>query len=273
MIAYDKLIAIQKSNNSKLCVGLDSDLAKIPNHFTKDIQGLVDFNSAVIEATKSLCSCYKINFAFYEQYGSDGFDAIEQTLQLIPKEIFTIADAKRGDIGNTSSAYACAVFENLDFDSITVNPYMGSDCVIPFLENPDKYVFLLALTSNQGSNDFQLLDVGGAKLYQKVIEVSSKWADEKHLGYVVGATHPEYVSGIRKIVPDRFLLFPGVGTQGGSAEDLLRANSVSSSKISPYLVNVSRDVIYPTKEADFAEKVQAKAEYYQSLFNEIDNSI
>ncbi len=268
MKAFDKLKAIQEKNKSTLCVGLDSDISKIPAQFSKDINGLLEFNKTIIKATEKHACAYKINFAFYEQYGADGFNAIEETLKLIPRNIYTIADAKRGDIGNTSAAYSRAILEAMNFDSITVNPYMGSDCVMPFLENKDKMVFLLALTSNKGSEDFQLLDLGGMKLYQKIIETTSKWSDETNIAYVVGATHPEYVAGIREQIPNNFLLFPGVGTQGGDTKGLLSANALC-----PYLINVSRDVIYPAGDGDFAEKVENKAKHYQALFNEIDSSI
>lgn len=269
MTAFEKLTLIQEQNHSKLCVGLDSAIEKIPNLFAKDMQGLLDFNRQVINATKDTVCSYKINFAFYEQYGSDGFNVIQDTLHSIPDNIFTIADAKRGDIGNTSAAYSKAVFEKMNFDSITVNPYMGSDCVLPFLENKEKLVFLLALTSNKGSDDFQQLMIeGGTPLYQKVIEVSSRWADETQIAYVVGATHPKDLKNIREIIPDRFLLFPGVGTQGGDTEELLKSNNKN-----PYLINVSRDIIYTAQDEEFAEKIKTRAAYYRDLFNNIDKEI
>ncbi|MFH1052114.1 MAG: orotidine-5'-phosphate decarboxylase [bacterium] len=262
MTALEKINNIQKQNNSLLCVGLDSDLSKIPEHLGNDVDALLEFNKAIIDSTKDLVCAYKINYAFYEQYGVEGFKVLKETFDYIPKDIFTIADAKRGDIGNTSSAYAKSVFEYFKADSITVNPYMGKDSVAPFLEFKDKMVFLLAITSNSGSNDFQRIVSNGKSLYQSVIETSMNWSGKEQLGYVIGATHPQELKDIRKIIPEHCLLIPGIGSQGGSIGDAISANSGG-----PAIINVSRDIIYASKDTNFADAVRKKTEYYRNAFN------
>ena len=231
-----------------LCVGLDSDINKIPNCFEKNILGLFEFNKIIIEQTQNICSAYKINFAFYEQYGNEGFELIKRTLQIIPENIFTIADAKRGDIGNTSAAYSKSVFNHFNFDSITVNPYMGLDSISPFLEDKSKFIFLLALTSNKGSNDFQRLISDGKPIYQHIIEKSAKEFSYENLGFVIGATHPDELAELRKIIPENPILIPGVGAQGGDIQAIKKANSNSTA-----LINVSRAIIYP--EINSTEKI------------------
>jgi len=262
MTALEKIKNIQKQNNSILCVGLDSDLSRTPKHLGSEINSLLDFNKAIIDSTKDLVCAYKINFAFYEQYGIEGIQVLKETFEYIPKEIFTIADAKRGDIGNTSNAYAKSVFEYFNADSITVNPYMGLDSVAPFLENSNKMVFLLALTSNSGSNDFQRIISEGKPLYQTVIEKSKEWADADKLGYVVGATHPDELREIRKIIPGYCLLIPGIGSQGGNIQATISANSCG-----PAIINVSRNIIYVSTEKDFTDAIRKKAEFYRDSFN------
>ena len=262
MTALNKIKNIQKQNNSILCIGLDSDLNKIPNHFSKDINSLIKFNIDVIESTKDLVCAYKINFAFYEQYGIDGFSILKDTFDYIPQNIFTIADAKRGDIGNTSTAYAKSVFEYFKADSVTVNPYMGQDSVAPFIKFKDKMVFLLAMTSNIGSNDFQKIVSDGKPLYQTVIEKSKRWSTHEQLGFVVGATHPEELKKIREIIPQHCLLIPGIGSQGGNIYGSISANSGGLA-----IINVSRDIIYASQEKDFKETIRERAKYYQILFN------
>jgi orotidine-5'-phosphate decarboxylase len=242
-----------------LCVGLDTDLAKLPNGIPCNLDGMLEFNRIIIDATQDLTAAYKINYAFYEQYGHEGFRVIEQTMKLIPSTKFIIADAKRGDIGNTSKSYAKACFEALNSDAITVNPYMGSDSVKPFLEYSDKMVFLLALTSNPGSNDFQRLTLNDEFVYQRVIKVSSQWADYRNLGYVIGATHPEELKEIRQSIPSNPLLIPGVGTQGGDIDGVISANNGGVA-----LINVSRDIIYAGKDSNFADHVRIKTEFYKS---------
>ena len=250
---------IQKKK-SCLCVGLDTDAAKIPLQFRDKPNGILEFNRQIIEATKDLCVAYKINTAFYECLGAKGWEIMEETLRLIPKEIFTIADAKRGDIGNTSSMYARAFFENLDFDAITVSPYMGSDSIKPFLEFKDKFTIILALTSNPGSADFEQQKTGDEYLYEKVLRTSSSWGSAENIMYVIGATKAEALTAIRKIVPGHFLLIPGVGAQGGKLEDVIQYGSIKDEI--GLLVNSSRQIIYASNGEDFAEKARMEALKY-----------
>ena len=260
MNSHSKLINSLTQKKSMLCVGLDSDIAKIPACFEKNISGLFEFNKTIIEQTQDVCSAYKINFAFYEQYGSDGFSLIKQTLSIIPRNIFTIADAKRGDIGNTSAAYAKSVFDYFAFDSVTVNPYMGFDSISPFLEDESKFIFLLALTSNKGSYDFQRLVADGKPIYQHIIEKSSKEFSEENIGFVIGATHPAELSELRKIIPNNVILIPGVGAQGGDIQAVKLANGNSSA-----LINVSRAIIYPEiTDNNFSNSVKNIALQYST---------
>ena len=230
-----------KLKNSFLCIGLDADLTKIPTHLLKEKDPIFEFNKQIIDATHDLCIAYKPNLAFYEVYGSKGWESLQKTIEYIPKELFTIADAKRGDIGNTSSMYAKAFFENLKFDSVTVAPYMGADSVVPFLEFKNKWVILLALTSNKGADDFQFFEGNGEKLFEKVLKQSKKWGNENNLMYVVGATRPEMFTEIRKLVPDSFLLVPGVGAQGGELSEVCK---YGMNKDCGLLINSSRGIIY-----------------------------
>jgi orotidine-5'-phosphate decarboxylase len=247
---------IQKKS-SYLCVGLDTDIKKIPSHLLKFDDPILEFNKQIIEATADLCVSYKPNIAFYESLGSKGWESLEQTLKLIPKEIFTISDAKRGDIGNTSGLYARAFFENMDFDSVTVAPYMGEDSVSPFLEYKDKWVILLGLTSNAGSKDFQSLALeNGKKLYQEVILKSQEWGNPDNLMFVIGATKAEAFKEIRQLAPDYFFLVPGVGAQGG---DLAEVSKNGMNDHCGLLVNSSRGIIYASSGEDFAEKARAEA--------------
>jgi orotidine-5'-phosphate decarboxylase len=262
MTAFDKLLNITKENASILCVGLDSDINKIPPHLGRDIDGLLKYNKLIIEATKDKVNSYKINFAFYEQYGIEGIEALKKTFDMIPENIFTIADAKRGDIGNTSKSYAKSCFEYFRADSITVSPYMGNDSVEPFLEYKDKMTFLLNLTSNDGSRDFQRLQCDGKELYKHVMSKSMKWAECDRLGYVVGATHPEELEELRKMGPNRVFLIPGIGAQGGDIEQTINANGDG-----PAIINVSRAIIYASIDVNFTDKVRAKAEEYRQAFN------
>lgn len=262
MKAFEKFNNIKTKNNSILCVGLDTDVNKFPAQFGKGIDSIIDFNKAIIDATKDLACAYKMNFAFYEQYGAQGMDILEETFEYIPDDIFTIADAKRADIGNTSAAYAKSVFDVFNADSITVNPYMGSDSIAPFFENKDKYVFVLALTSNPGSADYQRLIANGKPIYRNVIEKTSSDYMPEQLGYVVGATHPGEISEIREYCKENMFLIPGVGAQGGDIEAVVKANGKS-----PAMINVSRGVIYPPGEGDFIELVREKALFYRNEFN------
>ena len=247
-----------QQKNSYLCIGLDTDLSKIPSHLLNEADPVFEFNRQIIEATHDLCVAYKPNLAFYESLGSKGLISLEKTLGVIPKNIFTIADAKRGDIGNTSGLYAKAFFENYAFDSVTVAPYMGKDSVTPFLQYKDKWVILLALTSNTGAGDFQMsaLDNGGKKLFEQVLETSREWGTKDNMMFVVGATRPEMFELIRGYVPDHFLLVPGVGAQGGDLEAITK-NGIN--KECGLLVNASRQILYASSGTDFAKAARAEA--------------
>ena len=248
-----------RSKNSFLCIGLDVDLDKIPKHLLKTEDPVFEFNKAIIDATHDLAVAYKPNTAFYEAYGIKGWQSLQKTIQYLNQnhpELFTIADAKRGDIGNTSGMYARAFFEDLNFDSVTVAPYMGKDSVEPFLAFEDKHTIMLALTSNEGAFDFQTLKVDGTELYKRVIETSRKWNNAKHLMYVVGATKAAYFAEVRKIIPDSFLLVPGVGAQGGSLADVCQYGLNDQVGL---LVNSSRGIIYASGGIDFAEKAREAA--------------
>jgi len=255
-----ELIHQIKSKNSYLCVGLDTDLKKIPSHLLKGNDPIFEFNKQIIDATVDYAVAYKPNIAFYETQGSKGWDSLQKTIAYIPNECFTIADAKRGDIGNTSAMYARAFFENMSFDSITVAPYMGKDSVEPFLQFDGKWVILLAYTSNSGSSDFQKLKTDNMPLYEQVISTSSQWAGDDKLMYVVGATHSEEIKKIRSLVPDNFLLVPGVGTQGGSLKEVSEAGLTKDVGL---LVNSSRGIIYASNDADFAQVAGQKAKEVQ----------
>jgi orotidine-5'-phosphate decarboxylase len=255
----ENLIEEIKRKKSFLCVGLDSHLEKIPPHLGQDVSSLLEFNSAIIEATHEYAVSYKINTAFYEQYGADGWKIMEETLKLIPKNCFTIADAKRGDIGNTSSMYAKAFLENMDFDSITVAPYMGRDSVEPFLQF-GKVVIVLGLTSNPGSADFQTLRSDEKYFYEHVLETAATWGTEKNMMFVTGATKAESLADIRKIIPNHFLLVPGVGAQGGSLENVIEYGMNDDCGL---LVNSSRGIIYAGSGEDFAEKATEEAKKIQ----------
>lgn len=254
-----------KQKKSYLCVGLDSDLKKIPSHLLDSEDPVFEFNKAIIDATLPFSVAYKPNIAFYEALGSKGWDTLKKTLEYIPDNCFTIADAKRGDIGNTSGLYARAFFDKnssgLSFDSVTVAPYMGADSVLPFLEFQNKWVILLALTSNTGSEDFQKMKMeSGEFLYEKVLEQSKKWGGPEQLMYVVGATQTQSLTEIRKIVPENFLLIPGVGAQGGSLAEVSEYGMNSECGL---LVNSSRAIIYASNGHDFAEKAAEEAEKVQ----------
>jgi len=249
-----------KTKRSFLCVGLDPVLENIPKHLLSFEDPIFEFNRQIIDATKDLCVAYKPNTAFYESRGLKGWETLLKTWSYIPKDIFTIADAKRGDIGNTSAMYADAFFNEeksgMSFDSITVAPYMGKDSVTPFLTHEDKWVILLAATSNEGHHDFQVLDTPDGKLYEQVIKTSSAWADSERLMYVVGATRGSEFANIRRLAPDNFLLVPGVGAQGGSLADVCEFGLNSSCGL---LINSSRGIIYAGKGEDFAEKAREEA--------------
>lgn len=257
---------------SFLCIGLDVDLTKIPQHLLELEDPIFEFNKTIIDATNHWCVSYKPNTAFYEAYGIKGWQSLQKTINYINEnypEIFTIADAKRGDIGNTSTMYAKAFFEDLNFDSVTVAPYMGKDSVEPFLAFENKHTILLALTSNEGAFDFQTLNTNKKPLYQQVLETSKSWKNAENLMYVVGATKAEYFAEIRKIVPDSFLLVPGVGAQGGNLQDVCRFGMNENVGL---LINSSRAIIYASNKSDFAEKARAEAQKIQQEMKTILNS-
>ena len=248
-----------QQKKSFLCVGLDVDLTKIPQHLLAAEDPIFEFNKAIIDGTHDLCVSYKPNTAFYEAYGLKGWQSLEKTINYINEkypDIFTIADAKRGDIGNTSTMYAKAFLKDLNFDSVTVAPYMGKDSVEPFLAFENKHTILLALTSNEGAFDFQTKEVDGKPMYQTVLETSKTWKNSESLMYVVGATKAEYFKEIRNIVPDSFLLVPGVGAQGGSLEDVCK---YGMNKQVGLLINSSRGIIYASNQKDFAEAARTEA--------------
>lgn len=264
-----QLIEQIKIKKSFLAVGLDVDLDKIPKHLLELEDPIFEFNKAIIDATHDLCVAYKPNTAFYEAYGIKGWMSLQKTINYINDtypDIFTIADAKRGDIGNTSSMYAKAFFEDLNFDSVTVAPYMGKDSVEPFLAFQNKHTIMLALTSNEGAFDFQTLTVDGKELYKQVLETSKTWKNAENLMYVVGATKAEYFTEIRKIVPDSFLLVPGVGAQGGSLSEVCKYGMNANVGL---LINSSRGIIYASNGNDFAEKARAEALKIQQEMEQI----
>jgi orotidine-5'-phosphate decarboxylase len=258
----EELITQIKKKKSFLCVGLDTDIKKIPVHLLRVKDPVFEFNRQIIDATIDYTVAYKPNLAFYESLGAKGWESLEKTIEYLPKDVFTIADAKRGDIGNTSGLYARAFFELMNFDAITVAPYMGEDSVKPFLEYPGKWAILLALTSNKGSTDFQALklDNAGKDLYQQVLETSSKWGSVENMMYVVGATKAESLAHIRTIVPDHFLLVPGVGAQGGSLADVAK---FGMNKDCGLLVNASRSIIYADNSIDFSMAASKEAKLLQ----------
>ena len=260
---------IQKKR-SFLSVGLDPSLDKIPQHLLKYENPILEFNKQIIDATKDLCVAYKPNTAFYECYGKKGWETLTETWKYIPKEIFSIADAKRGDIGNTSAMYAETFFnENsseMSFDSVTVAPYMGSDSVSPFLTFKDKWVILLALTSNSGHADFQLQEIGGDKLFEKVLKTSQQWATAEQMMYVVGATRGAAFADVRKLAPDHFLLVPGVGAQGGDLKEVCKYGLNAQCGL---LINSSRGIIYAGQGEDFAERAREEALKLQKEMEQI----
>ena len=259
----EHLISQIRKKKSFLCVGLDTDLEKIPKHLLKEEDPIFAFNKAIIDATHTYCVAYKPNIAFYEAYGLPGWKSLERTMEYLNAhypEMFTIADSKRGDIGNTSTRYAKAFFETMDFDSITIAPYMGKDSVEPFLEFEDRHTILLALTSNEGAFDFQTKKVDGEELYKQVLKTSQTYKGSERLMYVVGATKAIYLQEIREIVPESFLLVPGVGAQGGSLHDVCKYGMTKNVGL---LVNSSRGILYASNGSDYAEIAAVKAEEIQ----------
>ncbi|MEO0059896.1 MAG: orotidine-5-phosphate decarboxylase [Bacteroidota bacterium] len=258
-----------KIKKSFLCIGLDADIAKIPEHLFAFEDPIFEFNKAIIDATHDLCVAYKPNTAFYEAQGISGWIALEKTIKYLKQnypEIFTIADAKRGDIGNTSAMYAKAFLQDLNFDAVTVAPYMGRDSVEPFLAIENKHTILLALTSNEGAFDFETLAINGVPLYQEVIKKSQTYKNSENLMYVVGATKAAYFKEIRKIIPDSFLLVPGIGAQGGNLQEVCKYGLNTNIGL---LINSSRNIIYASSNIDFAQAARVEANKIQSEMNEI----
>jgi orotidine-5'-phosphate decarboxylase len=259
-----ELINLIRKKQSFLCIGLDTDISKIPQHLKALGDPIFEFNKHIIDATIDLAVAYKLNFAFYECYGVKGWASLTKTISYIntayPGQAFTIADAKRGDIGNTSQQYARAMFDRassgLEFDAVTVAPYMGEDSVKPFLSYPSKWIIVLALTSNKGAEDFQFFTSQDTRLFEQVLAKSKQWGSQENMMYVVGATKAEMLSGIRKIVPDHFLLVPGVGAQGGSLQEVAKYGLTKDCGL---LVNSSRNIIYASNGDDFAEKARGEA--------------
>lgn len=261
----DQLFERIKSKQSFLCLGLDTDIEKIPEHLLAEEDPVFEFNRQILDATSHLIVACKPNLAFYESLGPSGLQSLQKTVEYIRSkfpDMFLIADAKRGDIGNTSLLYAKAFFESMDFDAVTLSPYMGSDSIVPYLSYPDKWVILLALTSNPGSSDFQLLGFtpGGERLYESVLREGSTWGSVNQIMFVVGATHPTLFEGIRTIVPDHFILVPGLGAQGG---DLAAIAKHGLNRTCGLLVNASRTLIYASPREDFARKARDQAERIQ----------
>ena len=266
---YQELFEQIKRKKSFLCVGLDSDIKKIPVHLLDAEDPVYEFNKAIIDATADITIAYKPNIAFYESRGVEGWESLGKTIEYIKTnypEVLTIADAKRGDIGNTSEMYAHAFLERLDFDSITVAPYMGEDSVTPFLKYEGKWVILLALTSNKGAYDFQFFEENGEKLYEKVLRKSQDWGNAQNMMYVVGATKAEMLSGIREIVPDHFLLVPGVGAQGGSLQEVVKYGMNGHCGL---IVNSSRGIIFADNTENFAVRARVEAIKLQQEMKEL----
>lgn len=257
----NELVAQIKKKKSVLCVGLDTDASKLPLNLQNDPNGILLFNKAIIDATKEYTVAYKINTAFYEAMGIKGWEIMQDTLAYIPKEIFTIADAKRGDIGNTATQYAKTFFETYPYDSVTVAPYMGADSVQPFLAFENKWAIVLGLTSNPGSQDFQMLSLADQSfLYERVLKTVSSWGTSENTMFVIGATRADQLQNVRNILPHHFLLIPGVGAQGGDLATVCEHALTADGGI---LINVSRGIIYASSQEDFASKAQDAAKMYQ----------
>lgn len=253
----DKLQKIQRKNKSLLCIGLDTDPSKLPPHLGKSKDAVVHFNHGIIEATSDLVCAYKINLAFYEALGERGWHVLRETISAIPRGVVTIGDGKRGDIGNTAERYAHALFTELGFDAATVNPYMGFDSVEPFIRSVERGVFVLALTSNEGSNDFQRLVFRGRPLYEKVIQATLKWNTKQNLGLIVGATHPEELRPIRALAPSMPILIPGIGKQGGDLESAVHFGCDSKGELA--IINAGRSILYASNGKDFVAAARNEA--------------
>jgi orotidine-5'-phosphate decarboxylase len=257
MIFIDKLRRVQRKNRTLLCIGLDTDPAKLPAHLGKSTAAVLRFNRSIIEATSDLVCAYKLNLAFYEALGESGWAVIRKTLAAIPRNVITIGDGKRGDIGNTAEQYAHALYDDLGFDSATVNPYMGYDSIEPFIRSDKHCAFVLALTSNEGSNDFQRLIIRGRPLYVKVVQAAMKWNTRNNVGLVVGATHPKELEPIRALSPSAPILIPGIGKQGGDLESAVRFGCDATGSLA--IINASRSVLFASSGKDFATAARNEA--------------
>lgn len=260
MKSIEKYFLAKERFGTSLCIGIDPDYEKIPSIFPKNAKGIGEFSRVIIDITKDIATAYKINFAFFEYFGSAGLNAIEEILIHIPSESFTIADAKRGDIGNSSKFYAKSIFEHFKFDSITVNPLMGKDSIAPFFEFAEKLVFLLGITSNTGANDFLKTKSGDKLLFENIFSKTREWFSDENLGFVTGATQIDEFKRARELAPNNLFLIPGVGAQGGDIQELKKQ------KLEPCLINVSRDILFASNKIDFAEKARIKALEYAKLF-------
>jgi len=256
-LSRKELATLIKQKKTFLCVGLDTDINKLPSHFPKTMDSVVEFNETIIEETHDLCVAYKLNLAFYEALGSEGWEVFKETLRRLPDNTFIIADAKRGDIGNTAAMYADAFFKDMDVNAVTLSPYMGKDSITPFLEHKGKWSILLGLTSNEGSKDFQMQKLqNGNYVYEEVIKTSCQWGTADNTMYVVGATQAESFKSIRNIIPEHFLLVPGVGSQAGDMEQVIRNGMNDDGGL---LINASRSILYASNGKDFAAKAREEA--------------
>jgi orotidine-5'-phosphate decarboxylase len=260
-----RLRKIQRKHKSLLCIGLDTDINKIPEFLFEYGDPVYEFNRRIIDATKDLVCAYKINLAFYESTGEHGWYTVHQTLARIPEEIVTIGDAKRGDIGNSAEMYAKLLVDDYEFAASTVNPYMGEDSVQPFIKNKEQGAFVLALTSNPGARDFQYLKVNGRPLYEHVVARTKKWNTKKNIGLVVGATRPQELQRIRRMVPDMPILIPGVGAQGGDLQAAVRYGCDKKGELA--VINASRSIIYASRGEDFAKKAREAAKAMRDEIN------
>jgi orotidine-5'-phosphate decarboxylase len=263
----EKLQKVQRKNRSLLCVGLDTDPAKLPSHLGTSKGAVAQFNRLIIEATSDLVCAYKLNLAFYESLGERGWRTLKETLAVIPQHVVTVGDGKRGDIGNTAEQYARVLYDDLGFDAATVNPYMGYDSVEPFIRSDRTCAFVLALTSNEGSNDFQRLNIGGRPLYERIVQATVKWNTRKNLGLVVGATHPNELQPIRKLAPALPILIPGIGKQGGDLESAVRFGTDKNGRLA--IINASRSVLYASSGKDFATAARNEALQLRDQIQEI----
>lgn len=257
MTSFEKLNKIQLKNNTRLCVGLDPQMEKLPKPIPKNIEGIFEFNKIIVELTSKFVSAYKLNFAFYEQFGSRGIEILEKTLEIIPESTITIADVKRADIGNTSKAYARAIYEHFKFDCATVNPFLGMDSLEPFFDYKNRLNFVLIVTSNAGSSDFQKLKIDKKYLYEIILDKLLSNFSVQNLGLVVGATSEKEFQKVREIASENFILVPGIGAQGGNLQNILEKNRNQN-----LLVNVGRDIIFASQDENFHDKIFQRTSYY-----------